>query len=386
MIKTDEIKQKSEEFKIPTTHVEKDYVYGWLLKGIFSNSSLSSRLILKGGNALRKGYLNNTRFSKDLDFSIKESIEEGILKEELNKVCQFVESETGIEFDLTKTLVRPKDLPNIDKDVLEARTYFKGFYGEESIVLKTQVDVTQFDNIVLPVQSRSLIHPYSDSDICSSNIVCQKLEEILASKINTLLQRRKVADLFDLSFSLLFNKEIVLDRKEVITTFLKKSLYESNPDGARSMLLSTPLNDYEQNWATLIVPIVNFFTFNDAASGFNSMISSLFSLVGKPIRVFASGFKGISYFSSEMREVLFTSSRSQKMVEMVYDNYPRLIEPYELEYKIRQSDGRGVEYLWGWDNSGGKSGKQGIKMFICDKIQSMHLTEHGFIPRFPILI
>jgi hypothetical protein len=41
-----------------------------------------------------------------------------------------------------------------------------------------QLDITQFDRIYLPVQSRSLIHPYSDVDACSSMILCHKLEEI----------------------------------------------------------------------------------------------------------------------------------------------------------------------------------------------------------------
>ena len=74
-----------------------------------------------------------------------------------------------------RPLVKSKDLPGID--ALEARLYFKGFCGEETIVLKAQLDISQFDKIYLPVQSRSLIHPYSDASECTVAFRCQKIEE-----------------------------------------------------------------------------------------------------------------------------------------------------------------------------------------------------------------
>jgi hypothetical protein len=44
------------------------------------------------------------------------------------------------------------------------------------------------------------------------------------------------------------------------------------------------------------------------------------------------------------------------MVQLLYDGYDRLVEPYRLEYYVRKKDGRGLEYFWGWDTTGGKSG------------------------------
>ena len=72
------------------------------------------------------------------------------------------------------------------------------------------------------------------------------------------------------------------------------------------------------------------------------------------------------------------------MVQLLYDGYDRLIEPYKLEYYVRKKDGRGLEYFWGWDTSGGKSGKTGIKQFICDKIVSVQPTNCKFQPRFAV--
>jgi len=82
-----EIERKAKEFSIVPTDVEKDYVYGWLLNAIYARPSLSSRLVLKSGQAIRKAYLGETRFSKDLDFSSTESLDTAFMKDQLRQVC-----------------------------------------------------------------------------------------------------------------------------------------------------------------------------------------------------------------------------------------------------------------------------------------------------------
>jgi hypothetical protein len=72
------------------------------------------------------------------------------------------------------------------------------------------------------------------------------------------------------------------------------------------------------------------------------------------------------------------------MVDLTYDGFNRLIEPYKLEYYVRKKDSRGLEYFWGWDTTGGRSGKVGIKQFICDKIQLVRATNLRFQPRFNV--
>lgn len=400
MITKDEIDRKAQEYGINSPDVEKDYVFSWLLNALYSQSSLDNQLILKGGNGLRKAYLPNTRFSKDLDFSSEQRIDMGFLHDELNKICGVINQRTSIEFELDRTLVRPKDVPIPNTDVLEARLYFKGFYGEETISLKTQLDITQFDKIYLPVQTRQLIHPYSDKDQCATLVRCQKAEEILASKLNSLLHRQKVADLFDLLYSVIFTKEFAVDRLEVVRTFLKKSIYESAPNSAKEQLLDVQLETYRPFWNTLIAPIASLFQFDVVVSNFSQMINALFSLIPVPQpvrptfspdyvtpRYYGGSFNGYystpSYFSSDLRSAIINAGRELKMVELTYDGYNRLVEPYSMEYYVRK-DGVGQEYFWGYDNSGGKSGKQSIKRFICDKIESCMVTNHNFSPRYAV--
>jgi hypothetical protein len=72
------------------------------------------------------------------------------------------------------------------------------------------------------------------------------------------------------------------------------------------------------------------------------------------------------------------------MIELEYDGYSRLVEPYKLEYYIRKKDGAGQEYFWGYDTTGGKSGTTSIKMFVCDKIESARSTGIRFSPRHDV--
>ena len=183
MISDQEIEEKAALFQLRPLDVQKDYVYGWLLKGLFQRPALAAQLVLKGGNALRKGYLPDTRFSKDLDFSARQALSLPALESELREVCEFVASQTGVQF-IDKLVVREKQLAIPEVEALEARLYFKSFYGEENLSLKTQLDITQFDRIYLPVQSRQLLHAYSDYSACEAVIQCQKMEEILSVKID----------------------------------------------------------------------------------------------------------------------------------------------------------------------------------------------------------
>ncbi len=398
MIDKNEIEEKAKQFQINTSNLQRDYVFGWLLSGIYSQSPLSNKFILKGGNGLRKGYLPNTRFSKDLDFSIIDDISDEFIAQNINEVCKFAQDRTGIVFEVDKTRVLEKQaFDSEQKRVLETRIFFKSFYGEEEISIKVQLDVTTFDQILLPVQTRNLIHLYSDAESCSTAIKCQKLEEILASKLNTLLQRRKATDLFDLIYSIVVNNDPNISKVEVVSTFLRKYIYQNDPLSAQNQLLNVPVEEFRPFWSELIAPIFSLFDFDNAITNFRVMVNSLFDLVAmpsvNPVRVWTQSsarFGGYStygasqYFSSDNRNKIITAGRANRLIELVYDGIHRMIEPYAFEYRVRKKDGAGVEYFWGWDQTGGNSGKVGIKMFIQDKIQSVELTDMGFAPRYVV--
>ena len=343
-----------------------------------------------------------TRFSKDLDFSARQALTQPVLETELREVCNFVSAQTGVTF-IDKVSIREKDFAIPEIEALEARLYFRSFYGEENLKLRTQLDITQFDRIYLPIQNRQLLHPYSDADACTIVLACHKLEEILASKLTTLLHRRHPADLFDLLYTIVFRDQFGVNRREVITTFLRKSIFEREPVVARDQQCAVPISDFRDLWISLVAPVASLFNFDFVVANFQGLVNSLFALVAAPQPAFAptgapvprilrspggfgrplsSGYQ--NYFSSGIRNTIISAGRAQSMVQLSYDGYDRLIEPYKLEYYVRKKDGQGLEYLWGWDTTGGKSGKVGIKQFICNKIQSVRPTSQSFQPRYAV--
>ena len=338
-----------------------------------------------------------------MDFSVIDSVDPHTLVSQLNDICLYAQDKSGVQFEVDETRVIHK--PVFDREqrqVFEARLYFNSFYKKEEVIIKVQLDVTTFDKILLPTQTTQIIHPYSDADICTANIRCQKLEEILASKLNALIQRRKASDLFDLIYTIFINNDFEVNRREVITTFLKKTIYEPDPLAAKNLLLSVPAEEHRPFWKKIVAPIASIFDFDMAILRFNDLVDVLFNLVPAPAPAFVSsgistprrftgygsagggGYSSLSYFPAGLRDILISAGRSNTLVELTYDGYTRLVEPYAFEYRVRKRDGVGMEYFWGWDQSGGKSGKTGIKMFISDKIESVSPTGISFNPRFQV--
>jgi len=70
MLSPQELRKIAREKKLALDLVEKDYVLGWILYGIYS-SRLSNCLAFKGGTALSKVYFpSDWRLSEDLYFTI----------------------------------------------------------------------------------------------------------------------------------------------------------------------------------------------------------------------------------------------------------------------------------------------------------------------------
>lgn len=378
MIDKSEIEAKSEEFGIHTAHVERDYVFGWLLTGIYTVSKLKDTLVLKGGNCFRKAYFAHTRFSSDLDFSTQTRIDENFLLQELNNVCDFVQSATGVVFEKDRNHVEEKLMIDKERKVYQAKLYFRDFYGNpDKIIISVRLDITEFDRIYLPIQDRFLIHPYSDGNECKVKIRCVKLEELLASKLKCLLQRRQCYDLYDYVYSIFINKEIDVKRSEIVTTFLKKTIFEPSPGVVRSLLLELPFDVFRSVWHKYIVcPIQSIMEYDFALSNFKQNIEELFGGLG-------IGYGELAYFPAKFRNPIIDAGSNVTLLEVVYDGIKRIVEPYSLVYK-RRKDGYGQEYFYVYDRTGGRTSGPGVKCFINTKVESVTLTTEKFTPRRPL--
>ena len=82
---------------------------------------------------------------------------------------------------------------------------------------RIKIDITRCENekIFLPVDTKKIIHPYSD-DLNAEVRVCA-LEEIMAEKIRSLFQRTRPRDLYDVLY--LWDK---IDRRKVFKILPEK--------------------------------------------------------------------------------------------------------------------------------------------------------------------
>lgn len=379
MIDKAEIDEKAREFEINPADVQRDYIFGWVLSGIFSSDGLRGKIFLKGGNALRKAYFPNTRFSADLDFGTPGDIQEAELMGELKKICLEIESRSGVTFypdEHRITECFPQNLV-ADLKVYDVRLYFRDFYGNaDHIKIRVSLDITRYDKVMLPLQTKQLIHPYSDSAAVRCDVACMKLEEIIATKLKCLLQRQHAPDLFDYVYSIrLLGGN--LNRQELVTTFIRKTIFDRNPHFVKELLLKSPLTFFRDVWRTSIVCAKQVaIAAEDAISFFMKDLSDLFSIFP------ASRFSSFEYFGPNLRNPIMEAGRNCKCLLITYDSTERVVEPYSLKY-MKRRDGVEREYLYVFDRNGGRSGP-GPKSLVAEKLTSIQITGETFVPRWPV--
>jgi predicted nucleotidyltransferase component of viral defense system len=93
MIRYLELLEKSREFQIPVSTIERDYAQNWILKSL---SGID--MVLKGGTGIKKVFIDNYRFSDDLDFTLISNISMENLSKQINKSIKFAKKESGINF------------------------------------------------------------------------------------------------------------------------------------------------------------------------------------------------------------------------------------------------------------------------------------------------
>lgn len=382
MIEKAEIEAKAKEFEIHTSNVQRDYVFGWLLFGIFTLSDLKDRIFLKGGNALRKGYFENTRYSTDLDFGIPDDIDPTFLLEEINKVCDSIQEKAGIIFAKEKNEVDEKfppgeNSPLPDLRVFEVNIFFKDFYGNpEKFTLKISMDLTRFDRTIYPPVRVPLIHPYSDASEVACEIQCMKLEEIIATKLKCMMQRQNAPDLFDYVYSIqLLGGN--LNKNEVREAFIQKTIFEQNPYILKGILGATDFDFFRSTWVKSIVCAKKYMMqVEDAISAFISDLEDLFAGISD------NGYTQFVFFPVEARSKILKAGRTKTTLDVCYKGEQRIIEPYALKYQ-QPKNSSAREYLYVYNSRGG-SNPPGWRQFVAQNLQTIENTEEAFEPRFPI--
>lgn len=356
---------------------------GWVLWALTNSSPLADTLVLKGGNSLRKAYFPDTRFSDDLDFTARAMPTEMEFRDELNRICETVRTVAGIPFRTEMTRAEEKGTPDPDSSALDGRVYFEGFAGDASLTMRVKFDVSDFEVIALPPIERPMIHAYSDHEECATQLLTYQLEEILAEKLRSWIQRTRSRDLFD-AVKIIREHGEEVHRRRVLDAFLRKTIFKGIPRAGRDeLLVGEKFIAASEHWLrTIICPKNAFIAAAAAIELFRDFVEALFALPALQQAGYASAPPRTDFrrFASGLRETLIAAGRRRETVLMTYDGKEREIEPYSFRYRIRQSDGMGVEYFYGFDRTRGNT----IKSFIVDKIASVRGTGRTFMPRYVV--
>jgi hypothetical protein len=163
MIDRTEILAVATDLSLSADVVEKDYVLGWLLAGIYAHPELGPTWIFKGGTCLKKCYFETYRFSEDLDFTVtaEAQLDADGLARCLGEVSAWIYERTGIE--LPADQIRLEVYRNKRQGLsCEGRLYYNGPLRRVSSLPRIKLDLTADEVLVLPPVERPVIHLYSD--------------------------------------------------------------------------------------------------------------------------------------------------------------------------------------------------------------------------------
>jgi predicted nucleotidyltransferase component of viral defense system len=205
MILQNEILKISEQEGVPPDTIDKNYVLGHFLAGLFRQEWAQQNLMFKGGTCLKKCYFKDYRFSEDLDFTLVNPGFE-VTDKLIRTVCQSITDATGI------LLVPEKIMPIISENRTCGCKIFVAFWGAnhkrnqipptpKRWLTKIKIEIVSFEKVLDMPDYRELLDDFSDSNLFAGlKIPCYSISEIIAEKFRALLQRSYSAprDYYDL--------------------------------------------------------------------------------------------------------------------------------------------------------------------------------------------
>ncbi|MBS1494774.1 MAG: nucleotidyl transferase AbiEii/AbiGii toxin family protein [Bacteroidetes bacterium] len=238
MIKSGEINKIANQNALRDTQIEKDYILGWILYGISKNDTLDKLLVFKGGTAIRKLYINNYRLSEDLDFTISEGkINMEQLKTEFKNVIDWVKNESRMELE-----IRDENLNT--KGNYSFYIGYVGPLGGDITKRDIKVDISDSEILCDEIVNRTALNEYSDLSE-EYSLKSYSINEIIAEKLRSLMQRTVPRDLYDIWYLLEIEQN---DLESCIEFFKKKAEYKDKDPAKFYETISAKEEKFKAEW------------------------------------------------------------------------------------------------------------------------------------------
>ena len=388
MIDKSEIMDFSREFGLAANVVEKDYVLGWVLAGIFNHPVIGDKWVFKGGTCLKKCYFETYRFSEDLDFTVSAS--DGLDREFLvtcfKEISSWVYDATGVDIpqDMIRFDVYEKYRGGLSA---EGRIGYRGPMQKRGDLPRIKLDLTTDEVLVLDPVVRDVHHPYSDRPGQGIQINSYCFEEVFAEKIRALAERQRPRDLYDV-IHLYRHDDLNPNQSLILSTLDKKCRFKNMATPTMSTFLSRPERDeLESEWKNMLAhQLPALPAFEQFWQVLPELMKWLHGAETKIVRTsIPIGRQSVdtmwrppvmaqAWHTTVPLERIRFAAANRLCVNLRYQNKTRLIEPYSLR---RTQEGNillyAIKHLTGE-----------IRSYRVDRIQGAEISDTSFVPRHAI--
>jgi predicted nucleotidyltransferase component of viral defense system len=227
--------------------VEQDLIISRALTEIYNDAHISETLVFRGGTALNKLFLQpSARYSEDLDFVQKEAAPIG---ETIDAIRRVLEPWLGT--------------PSWKITQRGAKLLYK-YEAINNMAAKLKIEINTTEHFqVLPLKTEKFTIN-TKWFAGSADVITHEIDELMATKLRALYQRRKGRDLFDLWY-VVTNELINVDR--VIDIFSKYCEYNgikiSSEDFLKNLEQKKDNRDFKTDMDILLPSKLNW-DFDDA--------------------------------------------------------------------------------------------------------------------------
>lgn len=392
MIDRRELLELADSLGLRANIVEKDYVLGWVLAGIYHDPVLAASWVFKGGTCLKKCYFETYRFSEDLDFTITEEahFDQAFLIERFSAIGAWLEEQTGIAL--------PADLLRFDiylnareKPAGEGRVAYRGPIAPRNTNLpRIKLDLTFDEKLVLPPSTRPIAHAYSDRVEAVMQARCYAYPEVFGEKVRALSERARPRDLYDV-INLFRNGEFTAAAAVIHDVVRHKCSFKGIPFPTLQALNAFK-DELAADWSRMLAhqlpqlpPLDSFW---DALPEFFRWLEGTeerIRVVRYPLGVGEAVIRGpagglaIPYRASSHMEIVRFAAANRLCVDLDYEDErgnrrQRLIEPYSLRSTVDDN------YILGAVNIE----RNKWRSYRLDRIRGVRVANRTFVPRYEI--
>jgi predicted nucleotidyltransferase component of viral defense system len=222
--------------------VEQDLIIERSLVAIFSHPLLKENLAFRGGTALHKLHLTpQSRYSEDIDLV-------QIVAGPIKKIIVAIQDSLSF---LGKSIVKPKANNN---------TLLFRFISEGGFPMRLKVEINCREHFSVYQLQDMLVRVNSDWFTGEAMVPTFCIEELLATKLRAMYQRKKGRDLFDMWYAITSIKG--LDTQKIIDAWNVYMKYEGHHISQKQFLQNMELKmadkDFLQDIDTLLHPSFSY--------------------------------------------------------------------------------------------------------------------------------